>query len=428
VQAIRAQFRGLQDGCTAAGSNITAWDLVLINALGDLFDIKPAVLPKSSRVDFGKMKPERASAELQRRGHCSALIKVTDDFSELYFGHSSWFAYSNMNRVFKHYKLEFEGTKAPTMSFSSYPGMLSSLDDFYLLQETQLAMTQTTNGIYDNRLYDAVTPSALLAWERVRLANALATSGEEWSRIYALHNSGTYNNQYMVVDIDLFKPGQALAPNTLWVIEQIPGLVVGGDVTHELERGYFPSYNVPYWPEIYEKSGYPRLDERHGRRKGSEYSLAPRASIFRRDHLLAQSLEGLKFVMRENGYRPEDHANTGELDPLAKDPWMAICSRGDLNPSGPALVGCYDSKVTSASLFRESFGAWAVNGPTNQGVPTFSWREAEERVDFHGNVSGSTDRGDAANAADARASSRRNRHFGQPDVFDFEFELFAPAW
>ncbi len=31
---------------------------------------------------------------------------------------------------------------------------------------------------------------------------------------------------------------------------QIPGLVVSGDVTQDLERGYWPSYNVPYFPEV----------------------------------------------------------------------------------------------------------------------------------------------------------------------------------
>ena len=36
----------------------------------------------------------------------------------------------------------------------------------------------------------------------------------------------------------LFSPGTELVPGTLVVAEQIPGLVVYGDVTQELERGY----------------------------------------------------------------------------------------------------------------------------------------------------------------------------------------------
>ena len=34
-----------------------------------------------------------------------------------------------------------------------------------------------------------------VSWQRVRVANALASSGEEWTNYLKYHNSGTYNNQ-----------------------------------------------------------------------------------------------------------------------------------------------------------------------------------------------------------------------------------------
>lgn len=88
--------------------------------------------------------------------------------------------------------------------------MLSSLDDFYLMEETSLSVTQTTNGIYNTSLYDDVSPEALPAWMRVRAANALASSGEEWAKFLALNNGGTYNNQYLVIDAKRFEPGQVV--------------------------------------------------------------------------------------------------------------------------------------------------------------------------------------------------------------------------
>ena len=114
--------------------------------------------------------------------------------------HSSFYEYANTNRIFKHYTFSGVGSeaiKAKGVSFSSYPGMLESLDDFYLMS-SGLAMTQTSNNVFDNSLLDLITPRSLLAWQRVRTASLLAGSGGEWAAAFAKQASGTYVNQYMV--------------------------------------------------------------------------------------------------------------------------------------------------------------------------------------------------------------------------------------
>lgn len=40
-------------------------------------------------------------------------------------------------------------------------------------------------------------PCLQVSWQRVRVANWLAHTGEEWVRLLDTLNSGTYNNQYM---------------------------------------------------------------------------------------------------------------------------------------------------------------------------------------------------------------------------------------
>ena len=51
----------------------------------------------------------------------------------------SWYMYSAMNRIYKHYAFKVSAPGRSTlpankvMSFSSYPGYLSSLDDFYII-------------------------------------------------------------------------------------------------------------------------------------------------------------------------------------------------------------------------------------------------------------------------------------------------------
>ncbi|KAK7254043.1 phospholipase B domain containing protein [Aureococcus anophagefferens] len=418
VRLLRRQYEGVLFGVEMAGVEPLvdpAWAVSLINNLGDLFDIKPYV-HDGEREDFAAAPPDEASAKLQREGRCTSLFTVADDLSEIYFAHSSWFHYSNMNRVFKHYDLEWYDFSR-TYSFSSYPGMLSSLDDFYLVQDTELVIIQTTNGIYNASVYDATTPFSLPAWARIRAANVLATDGADWAAYYGAHNSGTYNNQYQVLDLKRFAPGMALERGALTIVEQMPGLVAAVDATAELERGYFPSYNVPYVAEIYDRSGYASLDARRGHAAGYEYQQAPRAKILRRDHRSALSLDGMMALMRSNGY--------GSGDEFALDPWMAVCSRGDLNRGKASLAGCYDSKVSSASLFRAGLGAYVVNGPTNAGQPTFKWSDITVVSDLS-NASGSPN-SEAFNGAGLRLDLSAS-HLGQPDTFDFAYEKLAPAW
>ena len=182
----------------------------MLNALGDLFDIMPA-LDRDARPDFKQMSHGKMREYMNKNGHCSALIRLTDDMTDIYVGHSSWFVYSAMLRIYKTYNfnLRNKSNRAPTMSFSSYPGMLSSLDDMYMMGESQLIMVQTTNNIFNATLWDLVQPESLLAWHRIRSANQLADNGPEWFSIAARYNSGTYNNQYMVLDGKLFQSGQS---------------------------------------------------------------------------------------------------------------------------------------------------------------------------------------------------------------------------
>lgn len=96
------------------------------------------------------------------------------------------------------------------------------------------------------------------------------------------------------------------------MVEQIPGNVVAADMTHALWLGYWPSFNVPYFKEIYEASAYPDFANKTHRRGGTEYDMpvnwlspviSPRAMIFRRDQGEVASLEDFKSLMRYNDYQ-----------------------------------------------------------------------------------------------------------------------------
>lgn len=57
-----------------------------------------------------------------------------------------------MNRIMKNYHFAFNAKSgANRISFSSYPGYLESLDDFYMM-DSGLGMVQTSNGIMNHSL------------------------------------------------------------------------------------------------------------------------------------------------------------------------------------------------------------------------------------------------------------------------------------
>lgn len=56
--------------------------------------------------------------------------------------------------------------------------------------------------------------------------------------------AGTYNNQYMVIDLKRVHLGRALDDGALWIVEQIPGYVESADETQILRAGLLATYRV----------------------------------------------------------------------------------------------------------------------------------------------------------------------------------------
>jgi hypothetical protein len=117
----------------------------------------------------------------------------------------------------------------------------------------------------------------------------------------------------MSLDYKLFSPGRPLPPGTFWVSEQLPGYYHSEDQTMALQRGHWPSYNVPFYADIYARSGYPEEEAAFG--PSASYQLAPRAALFRRDTGF-NDLAGMQTLMQSNTY--------GTGDPLCTDPFDAI--------------------------------------------------------------------------------------------------------
>lgn len=121
--SILAQFDGMVAGYTAlapANETLTLFQLQSVGAIGDYIDLITALSP-ADRPQYDNMTDAELMTFVRKNNHCSALVKVTGDLSELYFAHVAWFIFQSMTRIFKHYNFALNqvAVAGRQMSFSS---------------------------------------------------------------------------------------------------------------------------------------------------------------------------------------------------------------------------------------------------------------------------------------------------------------------
>ncbi|XP_078362141.1 putative phospholipase B-like 2 [Oculina patagonica] len=392
ISLILEQSEGIKQGYRHNKTLPPVDDFVflLMQADGDLEDLEQALGKKEVRHVFGS-------------GSCSALIKLLPGNKDLYISQVTWTSYAQLLRVFKLYDVAFtvSGTKGDIIpgrkqSFSSYPGLMTSGDDFYMLSSGMVTQ-ETTIGNSNPDLWKYVVANGIvLEWMRTIVANRLASTTEEWAYFFSKHNSGTYNNEWMVLDYKQFTPGEAIRPGTLLILEQLPGIIEAADMSVFLqENTYWPSYNVPYFPYIFNMSGDMASYEKYG--SWFSYNGAPRAQIFKRDHNKVVDMDSMMKLMRYNDYQHDPLSRCNCTPPYSGE--NAISARSDLNPAdgkypfgalGHRQHGGIDAKVTNSEMVK-TLQCMAVSGPTHDQQPVFKW-----------------------------STSGWKRPMGHPDAWDFE--------
>lgn len=405
VKLLMTQLQGIEAGYSAAASayddlpSLSFYDFFLLNSDGDMDDLVPAMNAREAGATGGLDLSAKRMRELQLNSHCSVLIKPTN--KQLWATHEMWTTFSQMLLMYKSYNFNTSlvSTTANIVVMSSYPAYVSSEDDFYLLS-SGLQVMETTNSILNLTLYNLVQPQCLMSWIRAMVANRMAFSGREWARLIAQYESGTYNNQWIVIDQKLaheaLKAKAAELPDgVLWIAEQIPGYTESADVTSVLNsQGYFASYNIPFFPYIFAVSGYPQAVAQYG--NVWSYDANPRANLFRQlAPTVTDNVTTVQQVVRYNEWQ----TNALQLG----CPCFGIACRLDLAPAqqqndwgglcSPAAFGAVNGKLSSSELIK-SFMAWIIAGPTTQGQPPFTW---------------------------ASQWNTTAAHAGQPVVFDFDW-------
>lgn len=440
VGLLLAQVDGLVAGQLAAGGALNF--TVVYNAIiqgGDIFNLLPLYGASKEQAALARghigrlLRDGVASTEdaLQtfqptdsRVDHCSALVRLTPDRSDILVGHSTWSGFEFMGRILKRFDLAFSATSGGDpvpgrhVATSSYPAFLSySSDDFYVMSSGLITTETTINN--DNRTLakQFASHEVVLEWARNVLANRLASDAFSWTDTFSRYASGTYTNSWMIVDSNLFTPYAAtLQPGTFVLLEEMPGYIAVHDESATLSTaGYWGSYNVPADPFIFNISGQFRLVEKFGgpTSLGAFFTLnnTTRARIFARNVSAVVDEPSMAAILRYNNFQNDP---LGALFCGSNPPYSAmnaIADRSDLNPKngsgstydylipllGHSDTAAIDSKYTRVSWMQAantSSGGLqlaAISSPTYDQLPAFRFSNSTVKV----------------------------KHTGLPDVFQF---------
>uniref|UniRef100_A0AC34FH14 Phospholipase B-like n=1 Tax=Panagrolaimus sp. ES5 TaxID=591445 RepID=A0AC34FH14_9BILA len=259
---------------------------------------------------------------------------------------------------------------------------------------------ETTIAVWNETLFENAKPeNQVHAWLRAIAANQLARTAREWCEIFYRYNSGTYNNQWIILDYKNFQPYKPLPDyDLLFVLEQMPGLIEYEDVSKSLkENTYFATYNIPILPKIFKLSGYDKMEESYD---WFSRTNSARAKIFKRDHSKVVNLETLQTLMRYNNFTRDTLSRCNCTPPYTAQ--ATISARGDLNdPNGTYPLwrmsygnhGALDYKGNNYQLFKR-LEFRALSSPPYENVPPFQWSKF--------------------------ALANKVKHVGHPDLWKFD--------
>jgi hypothetical protein len=451
----------------------------------------------------------RGSPRVSKRGHCSVLVKLVDPVvgrepsileqgsgrrptptatnatlaarrargselvdPELYTAHTTWSSFGDMTRMYKLYDFGYHAGVGGTgglvpgrrIAMSSYPGNLFSTDDWYTTS-AGLAVTETTIDNHNTTLWPTVQPETVMTWIRTMVANRLGVSGPTWAAAFSRANSGTYNNEFHVVDYNRFKasvaarknggdralrppksasppkrpdhqrhevhrqdepsaaqehavPAQAatfasgarwLQPGVLTIVDQMPGPdnVEVEDRSAWLEsRGYWSSYNRPGLPKTYALANY-TLTAKY---LGPHFSWAntSRGLLFGMLHANATTEDGLRSVMRFNRFNAANDVvpTTITHQACAHGPSAsnAIAERGDLTPIDSGCIE--DIARQDEGAIDLKYTTAALMNAGELGVVAQSGPTSDDQPPFAWSTS---------------PFATSVNHVGQPDVWDFPY-------
>jgi hypothetical protein len=422
LTCLHAQINGLHQGYNQITSNkqLDLLDFYFINSEGNYGDLKTFMqinkmdIPDQSKFYtqenlqkvYNSQNIEKIWKDLLRKGHCSAIIKLTQKNGkfDIIAGHNTWSEYCEMMRSLKYIEYEFEGNNQEIgmvprkITYSSYPGVLFSGDDFYELS-SGVAILQTTLNVLNKFLYKDMlkVEDYIPEFMRLMIVNLISNSGKEWVDNYKSYQNHMYITQWIVIDYKVLDKVQPLlsqfgnkrynnnlratsgnVENMVFLVEEVPGSIMSSDISTEfINETYFGSFNLAYFPKHMQILGlkdFIGIDF-------TDVTYNPRFYILKHLQGGIKNTEDFAQVLQYNGYRDNDMHRLFTDDPSYKDPGNGISSRDDLVPDGGDFHGGIDFKIVNSDLMK-SMNIYAYGGPSksNPNTPPFDFKVI---TDFH---------------------------------------------
>lgn len=367
ITCLLAQINGLYQGYNSQADSDKKLDLLdfyFINSEGNFGDLKAYMKVNNMKFDsvndfykkenliefYNTTDIQLIWKNLIRKGHCSAIIKMTETpegKKDIIAGHNTWSDYSEMIRVLKFNSFAFEGEngifnmQSKTINYSSYPGVLFSGDDFYLL-DSKVGVLQTTLSVINKFSYkDLIDLKKYIPeFMRLQICNFTSNSAKDWVDTYKSFKNHMYITQWIVIDYNLLNKlneGRKVNEGLVYLVEEAPKSILHKDLTKEiLDKKFYGSFNLSYFPEhqsILGMSHFKNVDF-----FDKDYN--PRYYILENMQESVKDINGFKKLILYNGYGKTESSIVD--DPSLKDPSNGISARDDLIGS---LHGGIDFKV-----------------------------------------------------------------------------------
>lgn len=343
-----AHFKGLVEGYNAVeqSNKLTELELYLYMSHSLIYD-----LARTWNITIKTVNPP-----LHRRA--TGMISHPGSYKDLFIGHNAWRPYGESTRVAKRYRLryrEFNESQIDRRTFSSYPLMLVSDDDFEIYDNAMVHMSSYI-GIPED-IIDKTIPSiqGFPNWLRSYSAAQVSPTGPKWADNYKQTGLILTGVEHVIVDFKEFKYGKGFDANFIDVIDETPmGTRVKDATPHILEKGFFGTFDVPYDDEVYNMAGYDVLAKDNP--EMYSYTENARYKFMDRKQDSISSIDRMKTIIYFNNPKTAgEQQNSYEY---------AMAGRLDLKSTDAECSGAIDSKATS--LIRVLHNYWeGVSSPTH---------------------------------------------------------------